>query len=133
MGVESNHVLCIDLSRVNHGSPFNSTHHYYSSKKYKALIAIKDIMKGEEITIDYCPNIQFEEKQIGLYQKYNIFWDYSNISKETVKKIYKSIEIHKKLGEYGYRICSLCFFQKISKQMIEDSIKIGEELIKILK
>ena len=59
--------ICLDASRINHSCIPNAHYSWNSSIERETVHAVKDILKGEEITISYCPAIRtLEERKRDL-------------------------------------------------------------------
>lgn len=50
--------ICLDASRINHSCIPNAHFSWNTNIERETLHAVKDIFKGEEITISYCPTIR---------------------------------------------------------------------------
>ena len=59
--------ICLDASRINHSCIPNAHYSWNTNIERETLHAVKDIFKGEEITISYCPAIAtFDERKADL-------------------------------------------------------------------
>ena len=59
--------ICLDASRINHSCIPNAHFSWNTNIERETLHAVKDILKGEEITVSYCPAIRtFDERKSNL-------------------------------------------------------------------
>lgn len=62
--------ICLDASRINHSCIPNAHYSWNSTIKQETVHAMKDIRKGEEITISYVPAINTLEERQRLLRPY---------------------------------------------------------------
>ena len=63
--------ICLDASRINHSCIPNAHFSWNTNIERETLHAVKDIFKGEEITISYCPAIRAFDERKSILESYS--------------------------------------------------------------